>query len=451
MLIINGKIITWEKTNRILEGQAIWIEDGIIREIGDQKELASTHAGDEILDAGGQYVMPGNICAHTHFYGAYARGLAIPGAAPKDFPEILQKLWWALDKSLTPEAVKYSALVCMIDAVKHGTTTLIDHHASPNAIEGSLDLIADAAQSVGVRASLCYEVTDRDGSEKAMRGIDENVRFYKRVKAGAYPGGLLAASFGLHASLTLSDDTLKACRQAAPDDLGFHTHVAEHSVDQYDSLTKSGTRVVDRLHRHGILGPRTIAVHAVHIDAREIQLLADTKTWVTHQPRSNMNNAVGIAEVEAMLRAGVKVGIGNDGFSNAMWEEWKTTYLVHKLWHRDPRRMNGNDVIQMGVYNNADLATAFFGDHGPVGVLAPGAQADIIFVDYHPYTPLTEGNLPWQMIFGFHESMVTTTIVAGKTLMRDRKLVTIDEKGIAEQALALAPAIWKTYSANFTA
>jgi cytosine/adenosine deaminase-related metal-dependent hydrolase len=225
--------------------------------------------------------------------------------------------------------------------------------------------------------------------------------------------------------------------------------VAEHFSDEYDSLNKSGTRVVDRLLRHGILGPRSIAVHAVHVDAREIALLAETQTWVTHQPRSNMNNAVGIAEVEAMLRAGILVGIGNDGFSNTMWEEWKTTYLVHKLWHRDPRRMNGMDVVQMGVYNNASLANMFFGARVSLGVLAPGAQADLIFVDYHPYTPLTAGNLPWHILFGFNESMVTTTIVAGNVLMKDRQLLTMDEEKITADARALAPDIWAKYEGQF--
>jgi putative selenium metabolism protein SsnA len=451
MLIKNGILITWEEPNRILKNYAVVVQDGIIREIGPEKELVEKYPAEKQFDANGQYVMPGNICAHTHFYGAYSRGLGIPGAAPKDFVEILQKLWWALDKSLSMEAVRYSALVCIIDAIKHGTTTLIDHHASPNAIEGSLDVIAEAVEQTGIRASLCYEVTDRDGESKAKKGIEENVRFFQRICRGDNARGLLAASFGLHASLTLSDKTLEACRNEAPDGMGFHIHVAEHFSDQDDCVAKSGTRVVDRLMKYGILGPKTIAVHAVHVDAKEINCLAETNTWVTHQPRSNMNNAVGVSSVESMLRAGVKVCVGNDGFSNTMWEEWKTTYLVHKLWNRDPRRMNGADVIHMGVYNNAELANMFFGNHGQIGALIPGAQADIIFVDYHPFTPLAEGNLPWHILFGFNESMVTTTIVAGNVLMRDRKLLSVNEAEVSEQALKLAPEIWQKYQNQFTA
>jgi len=443
MLIKNATLVTWDSPNQILENQALFIENDKITEAGPSSELEAQHPNVEILDARGQLVMPGNICAHTHFYGAFARGMGIPGTAPKDFPEILEKLWWQLDKSLLEEDVRYSALPCLVDAIKHGTTTLIDHHASPNAIDGSLDIIAEAVEKAGVRASLCYEVTDRDGPEKMQAGIDENVRFIKKEK-----GPLLAATFGLHASLTLSDATLALCRQSAPEGVGFHIHTAEGASDEWDSLNKSGLRVIDRLDKFDMLGPNSIAVHGVHFDAREIELVAESYTWVTHQPRSNMNNAVGVAPVESMLRMGIKVCLGNDGFSNGMWDEWKTAYLVHKLWHHDPRRMNGADVAQMAIYNNNALANIFF-PGAPIGVIKPGAYADIIFVDYHAPTPLTEGNLPWHILFGFQHSMVTTTIVAGKVLMKDRELLTLDEAEIAAKAREQATKVWKRYEEKF--
>ncbi|MBI4761110.1 MAG: putative aminohydrolase SsnA [Chloroflexota bacterium] len=439
MLITNATLITWEAENRVLEDHALLIENDRIREIGTTQDLAAKYPREEKLDARGQYVMPGSICAHTHFYGAYARGMAIPGPAPKDFPEILQKLWWPLDRSLDAESIRYSVLPCLVDAVKHGTTTLFDHHASPNAIPGSLDIIAEEVEKAGLRAVLCYEVTDRDGEAKMKAGIEENLRFLKRTKSP-----LLAGTFGLHASLTLSDSSLALCRQSVPADIGFHIHTAEHEADEYDSLHKSGLRVIDRLHKHGILGPKTITAHGVHFDAREIQLLAETRTWLTHQPRSNMNNGVGVAPIESMMRAGVRVCLGNDGFSNAMWEEWKAAYLLHKVHHRDPRRMNGYDLQQMAIYNNAALANTFF-PSATIGQLIPGAFADMIFVDYHPNTPLTPANLPWHIVFGFQQSMVTTTIVAGKVLMKDRQLLTLDEKEIAAKAREIAPKVWERY------
>jgi putative selenium metabolism protein SsnA len=443
MLITNAKLITW-KDEQILDDYAVLIQEGKIAAVGRSHVLVDEYPEEEQLDAGGKYCMPGNICAHTHFYGAFARGMAIPGKAPRDFPQILKKLWWPLDKALSEEDVRYSALVCLVDAIKHGTTTLIDHHASPNAIPGSLDIISEAVDQSGLRGVLCYEVTDRDGEEKARMGIEENVRFIQRVGADGIADGRIQGTFGLHASLTLSDKTLEACRSAVPDDVGFHVHVAEHEADEYDSLAKAGKRVVDRLQEHGILGPRTIVAHAIHVDARELQILADTGTWVSHQPRSNMNNGVGAAEVEGMLRIGIPVCLGNDGFSNAMWEEWKTTYLLHKVWHRDPRRMSADTVVELAVQNNASLASVFFPE-APPGKIELGAAADLILVDYHPTTPLTVGNLPWHIVFGFHESMVKTTIVAGEVLMRDGELLTLDEERITARSRELVPEVWERY------
>ena len=444
MLITYAAIVTWGVPNQILDDYAISIEAGTIREIGPSTALLRSHPDPAPVDTHGQFILPGNICAHTHFYGAFARGLAIPGTAPRDFPEILGKLWWPLDKALTHEDIKYSTLVCLIDAVKHGTTLLIDHHASPNAIDGSLDVIAEAVEQAGVRAALCYEVTDRNGPEKTKAGIKENIRFIKKQSARGRKQKAVAATFGLHASLTLSDATLEACRAEAD---GFHIHAAEGDADQYNSMAKSGTRVVNRLHAHGILGPQSILAHCVRVDEREIDLLAETRTWVTHQPRLNMNNGVGVAPVETLLRSGVRLGLGNDGFSNAMWEEWKAAYLVHKVWHRDPRRMSGTDVTQMAIYNNAALAKNFFPETS-LGQIAPGASADLIFVDYHPYTALTADNLPWHIIFGFHESMITTTMVNGKILMKDRQLLTLDEEAISVKAKELAEQVWKRYREN---
>lgn len=444
MLITNATLVQWSEQTALLEGHSLSIQEGVIQDVGPTQEMENKYSDADRVDARGQLVMPGNICAHTHFYGAFARGMGIPGRAPRDFPEILKKLWWPLDKALGDDDVRYSALVCLVDAIKHGTTTLIDHHASPNFIQGSLDTIAEAVDEAGLRAVLCYEVTDRDGLEKAHQGVAENKRFLNRCAEGQVAGGRVRATFGLHASLTLSDETLQLCRTTIGEETGFHIHVAEHEEDEYDSLAKSGLRVVDRLKNHGILGEHSIVAHATHIDSRELDLLAESGTWVSHQPRSNMNNGVGVAAVESMLRNGVKVCLGNDGFSNAMWEEWKTAYLLHKVWHRDPRRMPGDLLVEMAVKNNAALVSQFYPGE-TIGQIKAGAQADLIFVDYHPITPLTGGNLPWHILFGFQESMISTTIVAGNILMWDRQLMTLDEVEITARSRELAPAVWERY------
>jgi len=443
MLITNASLVTWGTENRILPKHALKIDGDRITDIGPDPALRKKYSDDhEIIDARGQFVMPGNICAHTHFYGAFARGMAIPGDPPKDFPDILERLWWKLDKALTLADVRYSALVCLVDAIKHGTTTLIDHHASPGCIDGSLDVIAGAVRSSGLRACLCYEVSDRDGLATMRAGVRENMRFNKQQ--AAHPDARLAATFGLHASLSLSDKSLDYCR-STQETGGFHIHVAEHEADEYDSLNhRGGLRVVDRLYRFGILGPRSIAAHCVHIDAAEARQLLKTGTWVTHQPRSNMNNAVGAADVEGLLRLGIPVCLGNDGFSNAMWDEWKTAYLYHKAAHRDPRRAGGHIITHMAVHNNAALASVFF-PQAKLGVIEPGAFADMIFVDYHPTTPLTAGNLPWHILFGFESSMVTTTIASGRLVMHDRTLLTLDEAEITARSRELAKQCWKRY------
>ena len=441
MLITNGTVVTWGDSNQLLPDHAVFFDQGVIQDIGPSATLETRYPQAERLDARGQLIMPGAICAHTHFYGAYARGMAIPGPAAPDFPAILRQLWWPLDKALDADAVRLSALVLLVDAVKHGTTTLFDHHASPNAIDGSLDLIADAVSQAGVRAVLCYEVTDRDGREKADAGIAENVRF---MRAHA-DDPRIRGTFGLHAGLTLSDDTLRRCADANLPGEGFHIHVAEHEADEDDSLTQYGKRVIPRLHDLGILGPKTITAHCVHVDAAERALLKATGTWVTHQPRSNMNNAVGALAFDTFMQEGQKVCIGNDGFSNNMWEDWKAAYFLHKVANRDPRRANGADVIQAGAVNNARLAQTFFG--AQIGELAVGAPADVVLVDYQPFTPLSAGNLPWHILFGFEASMVTTTIADGKLLMRDRQLLTLDEHAIAAEARALAPSVWARYEA----
>ena len=445
MLIYNATVVTWGVANAVLPRHAVLIKNGLIHTLGPDAQLLKAYPQEEKLDAGGQILMPGSICAHTHFYGAFARGLAIPGPAPKDFPEILKRLWWPLDKALDEASIRASALIHLVDAIKNGATLLFDHHASPNFIDGSLDVIAEAVQQSGLRAVLCYEVTDRDGAAKAQAGIRENLRFSERLRNQQSTSGRLAASFGLHASLTLSDETLQACRAALPAEGGFHIHVAEHEADQEDSLAKSGLRVVPRLAKHGILGPHTITAHAVHVDTTEIEMLAETGTWVSHQPRSNMNNGVGVADVDALLAAGIKVCLGNDGFTQDMWSEWKAAYLLQKVWQRDPRRMNGADVVKIGAYHNAALAASFF-PGAPLGEIAAGARADLILVDYHAPTPLSAGNLPWQILFGFQERMVTTTMVNGEFLMRDRKVLTLDEAEIAAQARQLAPQVWERYT-----
>ena len=440
LLITHGQVFTLGTANELIPDGAIYVEGDTIAEVGPTAALAAKYPAADRLDAAGKIVLPASICGHTHFYGAFARGMAIPGAPATNFLEILERLWWKLDRALLWDDVRASALICLVDAIRHGCTTLIDHHASPNVIDGSLDIIADAVKETGLRASLCYEVTDRNGMDGARAGIAENVRFIKRCRLA--PDPQLGASFGLHAALTVSDETLEASRAAITGlGAGFHIHVAEDKADEDESLRKYNLRVVERLQKFDILGPRSIAVHCVHLDEYEKEILHETRTWVTHQPRSNMNNAVGLPDVAGMLRRGIKVALGNDGFSNNMFDEMKAAYLAHKHNQRNPQAMPGGDVWQMAYDNNAALARVFFPK--PIGELSAGAFADIIFLDYAPPTPMNTGNLPWHVLFGVDGAHITHTIASGKVLMKDRQLTTLDEAAIMAKARELAVGVWK--------
>lgn len=360
MLLTNAVLINWTP-REITPDRALLIRADRIIEIGQSSDMIERYPAEERHDLRGRYVLPGNICAHTHFYSAFSRGLAIPGDAPRDFPDILRKLWWPLDQALDRESVRLSALLSLVDAVKHGTTTLFDHHSSPNFITGSLDVIADAVEKAGLRAVLCYEVTDRNGAAKCDAAIDENIRFMTESRtSGKRP--TLAATLGLHASMTLSPETLRRCADIADT---FHIHVAEHEADEQDSRNRYGVSVVERLLRAGLGGSRTIMAHAVHIDDAELALLTEpgthaAGTWITHQPRSNMNNGVGAMRFDDLLSKGANVCLGNDGFSNDMWAEWKAAYLLHKVIQRDPRAANGDLIARVAVTNNARLAQVFF-------------------------------------------------------------------------------------------
>ena len=443
MLIVgNGNLVTLGADPLVIGGGAVAVADGLIVEIGATRDLRAKHKGADFLDAAGAVIMPGLINIHAHGYGAFARGLAIPGEPPRTFLQILQSLWWKLDRALTLEDVYVSASLGFVDSLKNGTTTIFDHHASPNAIAGSLDEEARAAGEVGLRACLCYEVSDRDGPEPAAEGIEENVRFIRSL--GGRPSRL-AGCMGLHASLTLSDATLaRAVQEAGKLGVGCHLHVAEGPEDGADSVSRYGKSVVRRLADLGVLGPRSIAAHCVHVDQEDIDLLARTRTIVAHNAQSNMSNAVGVAPALAMVGKGVRVGLGTDGFTTDLFEAAASTNIVHKLAARDPS-VGWEEGQRMALGTNAEVATEFFG--GRLGALAPGYGADLIIVDYDPYTAMNEGNFWGHMLFGMRGGQVRHAVVDGRVVMRDRQILGLEEAGLRARARTLSKKVWERFAA----
>lgn len=451
ILIGNGTVVTLGSANQVIEKGAILVRNQRIAALGSEAEVFARYPSAQLVDARGGLILPGFLCAHTHFYGAFARGMALSGDAPRNFLEILRKLWWRLDKALTLEDIQASAELFLIDAIRHGTTCVIDHHASPNAVEGSLDIIARAVEQAGVRSCLAYEVSDRDGPEVVEAGMRENERFIRALRGdlrGLAEAGFLAASYGLHASFTLNRATLERCAASGADlGVGFHIHVAEDISDQNDSLARYNQRVVERLLAEHILGPRSIAAHCVHVQSGEIAHLARTRTHSVHNPRSNMNNAVGCAPVTEMLESGVNVGLGNDGFSMNMLQEIKAAYLMHKMMTADPRVMPGDQVVQMAFERNARVVASVFSpfstDFPRVGELSVGAAADLVLLDYYPPTPLTSANFPWHLLFGIDAQHVNSTMIAGRWLMRDRQVLDLDEERVHARARELSNALWQ--------
>ena len=389
-------------------------------------------------DCSGCLVVPGNTCAHTHLYSALARGMPYRLEPPESFLQILQRVWWRLDRALDEEGVRASALVGGMEALLAGTTTLVDHHASPSAIDGSLDVIEEALASLGVRCVLCYETSDRDGPERAQAGVAENRRFAERVRREQPP--LARALIGAHASFTLSDETLAACADAASAlDLGLHVHAAEDAVDERDAVALHGRRVVSRLAEAGALDERTLLAHGVHLDDDEIALVGETGAWLAHNARSNMNNAIGRARLDALGR---RVALGTDGIGSDMFEESRAAYF--RL--REDGGGEGPDWPLQRLAQGSRLAASVFGEP-QLGALEPGAPADLAVLDYAAPAPLHEGSFPGHWVFGLSSRTVRDVMVAGEWVVLDRRLTRADEQELAAAARIQAGRLWERLDA----
>ena len=438
ILIGNGRLITRGAYNRLVENGCVAVEGQLIKEIGDTNRLRREYPWVEFIDACGGLIMPGLINAHNHIYSAFARGLSIKGYSPKNFLEILDGLWWALDRNLTAEDAYWSAMATYIDCIRNGCTTVFDHHAGYGGIRGSLFAIADAAEETGVRTCLCYEVSDRDGKDKMREAVAENAEFIKMARGDGTD--MVKGMMGLHASFTLSDETLDLCRENTPDGAGFHIHVAEGMDDVYDSLEKYGKRVINRLFDHDILGKNTITGHCIHVNGAEMDIIKQTDTMVVHNPESNMGNAVGCAPLLKMCGMGITVGLGTDGYVGDMLQSYKMANALQKHHNAHPNVAWG-EVPAMLFENNAAICARYF--RTPVGKLASGYSGDVIVLDYSPPTPLSNENINGHLLFGAEGRCVSTTVAAGKVLMRDRKLTELDEEGIYAKAPEAAVKVWE--------
>lgn len=428
MLVIgNGKLFTRNDEMPFVENGAVAIEGTKIAAVGETEAIKKQYGDAEFIDAKGGVIMPAFINTHEHIYSAMARGLSIKGYNPKGFLDILDGQWWTIDRHLTLEQTKYSAVETLISCIRNGVTTVFDHHASFGQIGGSLFTIADVAKELGVRACLCYEISDRDGMDKARDSVMENAEFIRYALKD--DTDMIAGMMGMHAQFTISDATMELAAANKPDEVGYHIHVAEGIEDLHDCLKKYGKRIVDRLMDFNILGEKTLLGHCIYINPHEMDLIKDTNTMVVHNPESNMGNACGCPPTMELVHRGILTGLGTDGYTHDMLESYKVANVLHKHHLCDANAAWG-EVPKMLFENNAAIANRYF--KTPLGVLKEGAAGDVIVVDYNPPTQLDASNINGHMLFGMTGRDVVTTVANGRVLMKDREIKVID----VEEAMA---------------
>jgi putative selenium metabolism protein SsnA len=425
----------------------LWVRGGQVfsgdppRELGGDLHI-DTDAGSiaeeggeagEVIDATGCLVLPGFVIAHHHLYSSLARGMPGPDQPPKSFVEVLEKIWWRLDRALDAELNELSALVGTVDALRAGVTTIVDHHASPMAIEGSLDAVARGVLQAGGRAVLCYETTDRHGDAGFEAGLAESRRALKREVDPK-----LRFMVGGHAPFTLSDVHLAALAAVAGEhDTHVHLHVAEAEHDQVDARARGAANVTERLVRAGVLEGKSVVAHGVHLTAEELVKVRDSRAWLTHQPRSNMNNHVGYL---GDARSVERVALGTDGINGDILGE------AHAAFFRLREHDDGGaaETVWSWLAGGWRMVTEVFGlppDRG-FGSLEPGCPADVVVLDYDSPTPVHAGNLPWHLAFGLSARHVRDVIVGGRVVVRDRQPQLVEASELASHAHDSAERLW---------
>jgi len=437
LLIGNGRLITRSQALPYLEDGAVVIDGEAIREVGPLGELRAKYPGAEFLDAGGGVIMPGLINVHTHIYSGLARGLSIDGYQPSNFLEVLDGQWWYIDRNLTLDGTRACAYATILDCIRDGVTTIFDHHASYGEIPGSLFAIKDVCKELGIRANLCYEVSERDGAEKCRQAIEENAAFARWCRE--QDDDMIRAMFGGHALFTISDKTFEEMVKANDGMTGFHIHVAEGMNDVYDSLRNYGCRPVNRLLYNGILGEKTLLGHCIHISPGEMDLIRETGTMVCHNPESNMGNAVGCAPVLQLCARDILVGLGTDAYTHDMLESLKVLLPMQRHNMGQPG-VGWSEATGMLFRNNPAICARYF--KKPLGVLEPGAAADVIVMDYKPFTPFSQENVDGHMLFGMMGRNCRTTVINGRVLYRDREFVDIDEDAVNAWCMEQSRRLW---------
>ncbi len=416
----------WNNVDIVIDGDTI-------ADMG--KGIAQNYKADKVIDGTDKLVYPGLVCSHHHYYSGLSRGVLAEIGPTPDFVSTLKNLWWRMDRALDEESTYYSSIISSIDAIRAGTTAVIDHHASPSYITGSLSTIKRGFDDSGLRGMTCYEVTDRNGIDQMKEGVEENIRFAREIDAEAASGKphLVDAHIGGHAPCTIPDEGMEMMAAAVKETgRGLHLHVAEDRYDVSQSHLMYGKDIVKRLDSFGILNEKTILVHGIFLSPEEIEILNSHDGFLVHNARSNMNNGVGYNEKLGSYR---NLALGTDGIGPNMYEELKFAYFKHKdaggpLWPGDYLQFlaNGNKLLERN-----------FGES--FGKLEKGYKADIVVTDYRSPSPLVAENIGGHMVFGMTSSDVETVIINGKLVMENREFP-FDIKEIYAKAAAAAQRVW---------
>lgn len=438
MIILKNATTVELHPGKVETGIDIVIEGTTIKEVG--KGVASKYSNAEkIIDLNGDIVSTGIVCSHNHFYSGLACGMGAKVSFPNmyNFTNILQGVWWRLDQALDEESVYYSGLICALEAIKSGCTSVIDHHASPSYIKGSLDTLAKGFKETGLRGMLCYEVTNRNGGlDEEKAGVQENIDFAnacEKTKNEDKDNYILEANIGGHAPFTISEEGMAMIGDAIKQTgRGCHIHVGEDRYDVSDSYAKYEMGLMKRLDKHGILNDKSLIVHGVHLPEEDIDLLNERDGFLTVNLRSNMNNSVGFNANLAKIK---NLALGTDGIGADMYEEFK--FGVFRSNEAQTGLWEGNFMEYLD--NGNKILSRSFGEK--FGKIEAGYKADLTITDYVPRTPLLGGNLPIHMSYGMSSRDVKTVIVNGNVVYEDRQFP-FDVKPMYEAAAASADKMW---------
>jgi len=433
MIILKNATVVQFYPAQVTSGVDVVIENEFIKAVG--KNIAEKFKADKVIDASNKIVTPGIVCAHNHFYSALARGILADIKPSTDFISILKNLWWRLDRALDEESLYYSGIIGALEAVKCGTTSVIDHHASPSFINGSLSVLQKSFEQVGMRGILAYEITDRNGLDGMQKGIQESASFINKIQNERTSNKLhlIESAIGGHAPFTLNDSALQLMAEVvSATKSGIHLHVAEDEYDSSFSHHHYGKDILERLEEHNLLNEKSILVHGVHLTNNDLEILNRHDAFLIHNPRSNMNNSVGYMNKLHQVK---NLGIGTDGIGANMFEETKFAYFKNQ----DAKGKMGMDEWMHVLQNGNVLLERYF--DSKFGKIEEGFAADVVLLDYQAPTPMQSENLAGHFLFGFSSRDVETAIINGKIVYEERRF-SFDTSNIYKEAQKVAKKLW---------